>query len=1092
MANYGVVYRLDFCNVLDVKKRIDILKKDYTGGITYVTGSGNPISITYKNEDDDKFEEVTTSEATVRLLAESDNFNLKTFYLEDERGWMVKHYTGDAYNLEWSGFVIPDNSSEPFSYYPYVFELKASDQLGTLKDLPYYKDNALIRKVDSFKNILIECLNKTDLGLDYVLSSNTYEQRMATGDNDCPLEQTFIDTNRFIDENNKPYSCLDIIEIICRQFTANLKQVGGRWYFVDQSQRELASFVARSYSNAGVKTGNFTISNLVKNALADNLVNHDHSFENEAAYKTVTYYYQFGYLSNVLNNGDFNIVNPLVVAQRFPGWAQVGGISLNYGQKHINTQTGQLLIEDYYAIIKNSHHLTPNRFLVSDGVPLLTTQKAGVSLSVSAPNIGLEDAPKAAHLQFTFSLILTAADGRQAWWNGGEWLLSGTNLQLDQSIDDVRRGTTINFSTNYPPFEGSVSLGIAGAEVRPYTNLDVEIFFDDAKLSFDESQYYKSPIGYVNQLTNFYNYSKAPDAIVLMFGDDVNVNRTSWMRLSDNSNTLVWKKKGEPDSAYKSLQRILNRNILSQHRKPSRRFEGSLRGDFSPIDTIGIQLVDGKFSFLSGTYDIKSATAKLVLAEVFQGTYLDFNEIEFQDTGDFKNSTGTAVGSPNGVSIPPTNGGFDPTRFIQNQAEHQVDAQFNVKKGVFKDALIVPVSSPVLEAGQAGLWIGSLSGVTDNPGGGGGGSSTFAGLTDVSLSSLVAGQIPVFNGSVWINQSINVDLSNYYNKTQVDTKFAGLGGLAYRNNINGNEAFTEIGNRLIDIGISQFMRWKNYGNGHIIFDASAGTAPNGAAISESNSQNVWQATFPTLMGWNGVNTYGVRVDRARYADSANETLQSVASRGNVYTGNIGIAYDGVPIDPHGAFEVTRAGAGSPNLSYYGLTRSGQIGWGMGIDTGNQLIWGNPSPLSTNGAQIPTALMSLSSAGDLGSAGRVAAGSGGFKSFTFKGLAGDYDQNGTSDKIIWTIGDGWNTIDNMYGIGYSFGTKYSNGTHQIVFRHGNSITSAIDLTYGNARFDGEVRGAVIQALSALKVPIVAPNLNSGEAAIWIGNLSGITN
>jgi hypothetical protein len=64
------------------------------------------------------------------------------------------------------------------------------------------------------------------------------------------------------------------------------------------------------------------------------------------------------------------------------------------------------------------------------------------------------------------------------------------------------------------------------------------------------------------------------------------------------------------------------------------------------------------------------------------------------------------------------------------------------------------------------------------------------------------------------------------------------------------------------------IAWKNYGSGHVIFDASNGTAPNGGPISNTNPQNNWTGTFPTLMGWNGTNTYGVRVDVARFAENA--------------------------------------------------------------------------------------------------------------------------------------------------------------------------------------------------------------------------------
>ncbi|MBB5624271.1 hypothetical protein HDE69_005370, partial [Pedobacter cryoconitis] len=147
---------------------------------------------------------------------------------------------------------------------------------------------------------------------------------------------------------------------------------------------------------------------------------------------------------------------------------------------------------------------------------------------------------------------------------------------------------------------------------------------------------------------------------------------------------------------------------------------------------------------------------------------------------------------------------------------------------------------------------GSGGGATPLPAGG---STTLAGLADVTLSTLTSGQALTWNGSNWINRSVVADLS-------------ALGSFAYRNTINGNEINTSPVNATVDVGVSQYMRWKNYGNGHILIDASNGTSPTGSVIDNKNSSNAWASSFPTLMGWNGVNTYGVRVDSARVADGS--------------------------------------------------------------------------------------------------------------------------------------------------------------------------------------------------------------------------------
>ena len=71
------------------------------------------------------------------------------------------------------------------------------------------------------------------------------------------------------------------------------------------------------------------------------------------------------------------------------------------------------------------------------------------------------------------------------------------------------------------------------------------------------------------------------------------------------------------------------------------------------------------------------------------------------------------------------------------------------------------------------------------------------------------------------------------------------------------------------------LAWKNYGNNHTIFDASNSTSPDGGVVNGNNSQIAWTGGYPTLMGWNGTNTYGVRVDSARVADTAASVTNGV-------------------------------------------------------------------------------------------------------------------------------------------------------------------------------------------------------------------------
>ena len=77
--------------------------------------------------------------------------------------------------------------------------------------------------------------------------------------------------------------------------------------------------------------------------------------------------------------------------------------------------------------------------------------------------------------------------------------------------------------------------------------------------------------------------------------------------------------------------------------------------------------------------------------------------------------------------------------------------------------------------------------------------------------------------------------------------------------------------------VVEMLSWRQNGNGHVVFDASSGYSPDGTALAGGNvnAQVPWSAYYPTLMGWNGSATYGVRVDSARVADWAS-TVGSIS------------------------------------------------------------------------------------------------------------------------------------------------------------------------------------------------------------------------
>ncbi|MBP7875840.1 hypothetical protein KA012_02495 [Candidatus Woesebacteria bacterium] len=134
---------------------------------------------------------------------------------------------------------------------------------------------------------------------------------------------------------------------------------------------------------------------------------------------------------------------------------------------------------------------------------------------------------------------------------------------------------------------------------------------------------------------------------------------------------------------------------------------------------------------------------------------------------------------------------------------------------------------------------------------------------------------------------VTTDISGFSNNDNVPdtTSVAAASSVAYAN-------ITGLPTRTAWSGVhrgfvAEQLSWKNYGNSHTIFDASQSTSPDGGAVNNTNAQVPWSATYPTLMGWNGGATYGVRVDSARVSDYSSSTNDIfVNTTGDTMSGNL--------------------------------------------------------------------------------------------------------------------------------------------------------------------------------------------------------------
>jgi hypothetical protein len=196
--------------------------------------------------------------------------------------------------------------------------------------------------------------------------------------------------------------------------------------------------------------------------------------------------------------------------------------------------------------------------------------------------------------------------------------------------------------------------------------------------------------------------------------------------------------------------------------------------------------------------------------------------------------------------------------------------------------------------------------------------------------------------------------------------------------------------------------------------------------------------------------------------SLTDTIQNKTSGGNLWlqyghNGPVGLGYGGGLTTAYNGLHVYARGAGwDDGLNLYSNDVTNK--WNLLVDNGaaDHLRFAFNSSekarLQTDGALI--------------SYGQFVNNGNGFKSLNNKGMVGDYDTNGTATKIIWTIGDSWNTTGNMYGLAYEYNGTY--GHHLALKENGTtyqriSFYSGVDFT-GTAIASNDFRAPIFYDLN----------------------------
>lgn len=216
----GLRYRIPFKDINNNSYEVQIYREDYTGETTELTGATSCFVVSGTDEDF-MYHPVRTSSATLSVL---DSDLLLDLYSINNQYAPVKLLKNGS--LEWTGYIKPEQYTQPYSSSPQNIGVECVCSLSTLEYIEY-KQMSVLGSVTMWQ-LLKHLINNTKGGYKGVYIPNVYVDSSGMIGN--VLDDITLIENNF---TNGGMNCLDVLEAVCKFLNWAVHDIGGYLYFVD-------------------------------------------------------------------------------------------------------------------------------------------------------------------------------------------------------------------------------------------------------------------------------------------------------------------------------------------------------------------------------------------------------------------------------------------------------------------------------------------------------------------------------------------------------------------------------------------------------------------------------------------------------------------------------------------------------------------------------------------------------------------------------------------------------------------------------------------------------------------------------------------
>jgi hypothetical protein len=279
--SYGIKYRLRFDDHFANTWRVELLFNNFSGSITALKGSGDPIHIRCETTENLRENPIKAKSAELEIISETFQ-QYSDIFEANAADVQMKIYKEET--LQFHGTVLPDEYSEPLLNGRYKVKILAVDGISLLKNktyVPQYEkivagDFVLTNKDKdedvrfcgfvSVMSVIRTCISQISYGLDYKIIDGSIFYESTTSEASTSLRQIFV--NRALFRSGETYlDCysalkLALSSLFCRITQAYNADEGLCWH-IECITSLKASFTAWVVNGDGSDGGTVTINNSV-------------------------------------------------------------------------------------------------------------------------------------------------------------------------------------------------------------------------------------------------------------------------------------------------------------------------------------------------------------------------------------------------------------------------------------------------------------------------------------------------------------------------------------------------------------------------------------------------------------------------------------------------------------------------------------------------------------------------------------------------------------------------------------------------------------------------------------------------------------